>query len=229
MRVAVLSDIHGNRYALEAVIEDLKAQRAQSVIVLGDILAMGLYPKTCLDMIEALSPGLCIRGNTDEFFSTPADLSFCTAYEEPMIKQEDLSRISSWDIYRQLSYGRFTIGYCHGTPFENDLHLKPKKLSPAYLQEIAELELSMLCTGHNHRKSQHIIGRTLCMNFGAVGYSYDGSTTANYGIIEVQENYLRPIQRQVTYDTSRYIKELKKSSEDFAGYVIHTLKNGRKP
>src|SRR5438105_15284431 len=65
MRLAVLSDIHGNLTALEAVLTDLKTISADVVVHGGDLVANGARPAQAVDIIRALGwPGVC--GNTDE-------------------------------------------------------------------------------------------------------------------------------------------------------------------
>ena len=64
MRLAVLSDIHGNLAALEAVLADLKAMSVDLVVHGGDLVANGARPAQVVDIIRELSwPGVC--GNTD--------------------------------------------------------------------------------------------------------------------------------------------------------------------
>jgi predicted phosphodiesterase len=71
MRLAVLSDIHGNRLALEAVLHDLKqCGGADKTWVLGDLCAFGPRPVECLHLIRDLPQTEVIRGNTDRYLVT---------------------------------------------------------------------------------------------------------------------------------------------------------------
>lgn len=65
MRVALLSDIHGNLEALEAVCRDLKRQEVDEVICLGDIVGYGPNPGECLDLVRA-NQWPSLQGNHDE-------------------------------------------------------------------------------------------------------------------------------------------------------------------
>lgn len=70
MRLAVLSDIHGNLTALEAVVADLKTMGVDSVVHGGDLVASGARPAQVVDIIrESGCPGIC--GNTDEMLWRP--------------------------------------------------------------------------------------------------------------------------------------------------------------
>ncbi len=64
MLVAVLSDIHGNRHALEAVLEDVRAEGATDLWCLGDVVGYGGDPNDCVELVREHAP-LCLAGNHD--------------------------------------------------------------------------------------------------------------------------------------------------------------------
>ncbi len=64
MRVAVISDVHANRHALDAVLEDLEAERPDAVWCLGDTVGYGPQPNECCDLVRARAD-LCLVGNHD--------------------------------------------------------------------------------------------------------------------------------------------------------------------
>jgi diadenosine tetraphosphatase ApaH/serine/threonine PP2A family protein phosphatase len=65
MKMAIISDIHGNLEALISVVEDSKAEGVQSYICLGDIVGYGADPVKCLEIVISLSPKVVIMGNHD--------------------------------------------------------------------------------------------------------------------------------------------------------------------
>ncbi len=72
MRIAVLSDIHGNLLALDACLADLTSQGgAEAVIVAGDLCLDGPKPKKVLQRLEEIG-AQCIRGNTDRYIADNA-------------------------------------------------------------------------------------------------------------------------------------------------------------
>src|SRR5216684_5466713 len=74
MRVAILSDIHGNRRAFEAVVADLRQVAPDLVLHGGDLAAGGAHPAEIIDQIRSLGwPG--VRGNTDEMLWSPESLA----------------------------------------------------------------------------------------------------------------------------------------------------------
>src|SRR5271170_7246608 len=74
MRVAIVSDIHGNRRAFEAVLADLKQVAPDLIVHGGDLAAGGAHPAEIIDQIRSLGwPG--VRGNTDEMLWAPESLA----------------------------------------------------------------------------------------------------------------------------------------------------------
>ncbi len=64
MRVAVLSDIHGNRHALEAVLDDVAAADVTDLWCLGDVVGYGAEPEACVALVRE-NAALCLAGNHD--------------------------------------------------------------------------------------------------------------------------------------------------------------------
>ena len=75
MRLALLSDIHGNREAFEAVLADLAARRVDRIAVLGDVVGYGPDPAWCVDRVMDLAQqgALCVKGNHDSAIGTPSE------------------------------------------------------------------------------------------------------------------------------------------------------------
>jgi diadenosine tetraphosphatase ApaH/serine/threonine PP2A family protein phosphatase len=74
MRLALLTDIHGNREAFGAVLADLATRRVDRIAVLGDIVGYGPDPAWCVDRVMELSGqgALCVQGNHDSAIGTPS-------------------------------------------------------------------------------------------------------------------------------------------------------------
>src|SRR5687767_4755331 len=70
MRIALLSDIHGNPIALDAVLEDARAAGVDQFWILGDFAAIGPDPVTVLERVATLGHTLVTRGNTDRYVVT---------------------------------------------------------------------------------------------------------------------------------------------------------------
>jgi predicted phosphodiesterase len=82
--VAVLSDVHGNSPALEAVLQDIDRAGCARVYVLGDVIN-GMDPGGCLDLLRARDDAVCLRGNAEHYLLTP-DLEHFPQREEPLYR-----------------------------------------------------------------------------------------------------------------------------------------------
>ena len=69
MKIAIISDIHGNLEALKVALNDISKRQVDKIICLGDIIAKGVHPKECLELIKK-NCEIVIQGNCDKHFAT---------------------------------------------------------------------------------------------------------------------------------------------------------------
>ena len=69
MKYAIIADIHGNLDAFQVVLEDIRAQNADNIVCLGDVVGYNAQPKECLDLVRQMNLP-CVKGNHDEYCST---------------------------------------------------------------------------------------------------------------------------------------------------------------
>jgi predicted phosphodiesterase len=69
MKYAIIADIHGNLDAFQVVLDDIRAQKADHIVCLGDIVGYNAQPKECLDIVRQMNIP-CVKGNHDEYCST---------------------------------------------------------------------------------------------------------------------------------------------------------------
>src|SRR5687767_9428280 len=128
MRYLVLSDIHSNLEALDAVLRASAAQRYDAVLVLGDLVGYGADPNAVVDRVRSLNPTSIVRGNHDK---VAAGLDDAEDFN-PMAKsaaqwtRESLTP-SSLDYLRNLPTGPQLVDemieICHGSPLDEDLYV----------------------------------------------------------------------------------------------------------
>ncbi len=85
MKIAIISDIHGNLEALKSVLNDIESKNINKIYCLGDIIAKGSHPKECIDLIKEKCE-VVLKGNCDEYFTSNIDLSNKTTQEIDRIK-----------------------------------------------------------------------------------------------------------------------------------------------
>jgi len=219
MRIAVLSDIHGNIDALEAVLSDSCKHHPDAYIFLGDLVFSGLYPQECFDALSRKSPIICIKGNTDANLEEVDTFNPSNTFEKQLFDSvidccDRLTRkakveIAKWPIAHTFTVAGKEIVFCHGSPFSFSDKLSSKEqLDETLAQQIAQAGIHTICCGHTHSPADFIIIETHIINVGAVGFSFDGDTRASYGMFEIAEDRISHQIIRVDYDRSRYLSEL---------------------
>ena len=198
MRFAIVSDVHGNLTALEAVIADLERRGVQVVVHGGDLALMGPRPAAVIDRIATLGwEG--VVGNTDELLWRPEERDRQRARAPKLAALLDLVFDSyapatrallddehvAWlqRLPAQRRVGDWTI--LHAAP--GDLwRAPPPTADDATLREVyAPLGTSAVGYGHIHRPFvRHAERDLLIANAGSVGMPWDGDPRAGYLLVE---------------------------------------------
>ena len=84
MKIAIISDIHGNLEALKATLKDIEKRKVDKIFCLGDTIAKGVHPKQCIKLIKE-NCEIVLRGNCDRNMSHVRDLSNETELERSRI------------------------------------------------------------------------------------------------------------------------------------------------
>jgi putative phosphoesterase len=234
MRIAVLSDIHGNLTALEAVLADLSQTSPDLVFHGGDLADFGSSPAGVLDCV--IDRGWAgVMGNTDQMLVEPASLEqFADASPAPRALWDTLRAIA---VATRQSLGGERLAWLANLPivFHHEtfalVHASPQTCwrAPAESASDAELELeygslgkSIVIFGHVHRPSIRAIAGEpkLLINTGSVGLSYDGDPRASYLILDDGV----PTLRRVAYDIDQELKALAACGRPGAEWTSRMLK-----
>jgi predicted phosphodiesterase len=206
MRYLVLSDLHANLEALEAVLQDAEG-RWDRTAVLGDLVGYGADPNGVIDRIRALSPVAIIRGNHDKAAAGVDDASnFNPAARAAALWTANALSEANRAFLQELQPGPVLIEdameICHGSPFDEDFYI----FDGADAWRALESTKSTLCFfGHTHvalafLRSGSIFeavvpdgtetpiqasnGRRLLVNPGSVGQPRDGDPRAAYALYD---------------------------------------------
>jgi predicted phosphodiesterase len=231
LRLAILSDIHGNLHALEAVLADVSAYAAPDQIwVLGDLCLMGAHPAECLQCIRSLPNVRVISGNTDRRLITgqrspvrPKDAEEWAHFAEWLAQRDQchnwtISRLSYADCeyLSQLppelelhvpNYG-WLIGY-HGAPGNDEANLLPDMPADEILDHFLDREGRFGVGGHTHIAMDRELGAWRVVNVGSVGLPKDDPRPAY--VIATFNGTAQVEIRRVAYDVEQAIKALEQS------------------
>jgi putative phosphoesterase len=236
MRTAVISDIHGNLTALEAILRDLQTISPDVVVHAGDLVVNGSSPGEVIDIIRSLNwPG--VHGNTDEMLWRP------DRFEELANKAPERHGLRRMLFHHMAPATRDAIGstrleWLQSLPMrwsEGDLtvvHAAPGDLWRAPLASAPDVDLEntyaalrspFVVYGHIHRAFVRNLGALTVANAGSVSLSYDGDPRAAYVILENNQIQIR----RVEYDVTREITKLRSVGYPYAAWLGDLLQTGR--
>lgn len=240
MRYALISDIHANLPALEAVLHDLEArQRVDATYHLGDLVGYAPWPNEVIERLIARAiPG--VAGNYDS--TVASDYNHCGCrYEDP--RQEELSHVSyAWtrahtsprakaflaalpfrvDIRPQGGHvAGPTITLVHGNQTLNTVYVHQDR-PDAFLSKMgAALSAhagDVVCFGHTHVPWHRVVDGVHYVNTGSVGRPKDGDWRAGYVILDVVSHDVSADIVRVDYDVESAMRAIVASElpDDFA-------------
>jgi putative phosphoesterase len=228
-KIAVLSDIHGNIPALEAVVNDMNQRQVEQVINLGDHISGPLWPKETIEFLMQQS-WVNISGNHDKNLvnQKPYELGPSDGYAIQFLNDDEIKWLDSLPKSFEL-YGMLLF---HGTPSNNNTYLLETvengraRLSTQQeiMRRLGEVESKEILCGHSHIPRVVEIPGSIIINPGSVGLqAYDdekpeyhiieaGSPHARYSIIEYQ-NKIQSIEMiSVSYNYQIAAKQAHKNN-----------------
>ena len=221
-KLAILSDIHGNLPALEAVLADLKNFDVDQVIVAGDVINFGPFSRQTAEIV--IKKGWpVIRGNNEYFlldYNTPRapaewddPIQFAPiAWLDRQFDQELKSRIACWPDSINLRFKDTPpIQVFHGTPNDpwDSIYWT---LTDAEIEKLLHnVEADFVICGHTHLPMNRQSGRWRIFNPGSVGVPLDGIFSAGYMLLNGDEQGWTPTFRRVPFDYEAVFEEFERS------------------
>ena len=234
MRIAIVSDIHGNRTAFEAVLADLRETSPDLILHGGDLADGGSSPREIVDRIRELG-WQGVVGNTDEMLFRPESL---VEFAGPAPKLRSLfTAIGEMAAASREALGEERLAWLGGLPRAQVhgplalVHAGPDSLWRAPAPEAGDAEVESVYAplgrpvavyGHIHRPYIRNIAGLTVVNTGSVGLSYDGDPRAAYLLLDD----LTPVIRRVEYDIEKECRLLSRSGLPHAGWAAKMLTSG---
>ena len=249
MKIALLSDVHANLPALEAVLDDIDKQNVAAVYHLGDLVGYAPWPNEVVQLLrDRHITG--VAGNYDSTVATHYKHCGCK-YEDP--KQEALSHLSyAWTLENTSEETKAVLGalpfrldvrplgghqsgprliLVHGNPVLNTVYWtadRPESFAVQMAEQAGAKEGDLIAFGHTHIAWQKEINGIHFVNTGSVGRPKDGDVRAGYVVLDFEEHGGITVGfKRVGYDVERACQAILTSAlpNDFADY----LRTGGKP
>lgn len=239
MKIAVISDVHGNKSALDKVLDDIKQKKADKIYCLGDIAMGGYDPNYTIDKLFELKKEMnddfeIIQGNTDKLIVDYND----TLYEKmlktnPLMAQalnldvkiinDDKKRLlSNLNIDKILTVNGVKIHLVHGSPRKQDENIFPDTPSSEVEKMVETSPADVILCGHTHIPCGFSLnsGKTV-VNAGSIGRSMTKDKMPVYLLMTINSNGAYSFEHiKVKYDnkqTAQLIKERNfELSEEFS-------------
>jgi len=218
MRIALISDIHANLPALEAVVADAKKVHADTFICAGDVIGFGPHPKECVDMVR----GLCqviVSGNHERAIGWNEDprcaprLAGLAKVAEGLARKKLFGPDIQWLAGLGHEAGLYLSGkelfIVHGSPWD-PLYtgIRPEEDPERIRKGFMHIDCDYAIVGHTHIQMilTDAVEGIVIINPGTVGLPMDADPRASWTLLDLDRGRVEP--RRVEYDTARTIKGL---------------------
>lgn len=213
MRLLVLSDIHSNMVAFQAVLRD--AGNFDGALCAGDIVGYGPNPTECIDLIS--DRGFkCIAGNHDVAV-TNGNLSNFNPHAATAVKIhqnlldiDHIAQLRSLPTYLTLNVKGFKIVAYHGSP-RDPLN---EYIFPTVAMELATYFFDMtgadlIVLGHTHVPYFHRFGGRVIINPGSVGQPRDGDPRSSYMMLYLENGEISITHKRVDYNLEEVASQMR--------------------
>jgi putative phosphoesterase len=199
-RIAVLSDVHGNAVALEAVRKALKREKPDLTLIAGDLVMNGPEPGATVEALREMERdgAIVVQGNTD---IAVADADYAAAFPwmlesgvsdavraaaewaHDALDDDQLAWLRRQPAERRVRIGDDLVLVTHASPGSQtqgfDRDLDPSTV----LERISRTDARVICCGHTHIPDVQEFGWKVVVNDGSAGYAFDGDPTASYALV----------------------------------------------
>jgi predicted phosphodiesterase len=215
MRVAVVSDLHANRPALEAVLADCPP--VGGWLCAGDVVGYGPHPEFCVDALREREVPT-VLGNHDRAVVTDTDFSFNSSASDGVVyaRRELSDGARTWLADRPNALAAFDgrVAVAHGHPDDPDRYVYPTLFSDEDIEAAREAvpgaeNCDVLVLGHTHVQGHERSREGLVLNPGSVGQPRDGEPRAAYALLDLDS--LRVEERRVEYDVETMVDAVREA------------------
>ena len=243
MRIAAISDVHGNVFALQRVLEAVRADDVDVLVNLGDHLSGGIDPAATAALLMN-TPAITVRGNHDRQVLDlhPDQMGASDRLVHETISTEQRAGLASLPLTAEVTPAVLAF---HGTPTNDSQYLletvEPSGARPARIEEIEkrlngiDSSYDLLLCGHTHiQRAVTLPDGTLIVNPGSVGYPaykddrpYEhvmeaGSPHARYAVLDDVSGHWALEFREVEYDWEAAAKLARRNKRPDVEHAVLT-------
>ena len=228
MKIALISDIHGNIEALNAVMEDIHEEKPiKHIVCLGDIVGYYPHPIECINVVKKKCD-IVIKGNHDASVVSSNFGKKINWYNEiaaaalkwtrNRLLEEDASEhfkfLKGLRLKRELTVGKYSFLFVHGTPEKKwEYFLYPYWSSKPIDEQKTRIDKwfkkwDCVGLGHTHWAFQHEKNGKYVVNPGSIGQPRDENPKASYSLVEVTKSGLQVKNKRISYEVEKTCEAL---------------------
>jgi predicted phosphodiesterase len=204
MKTAIIADIHGNFYALEAVLKAIRQENPDEIICAGDMINPLWDSNLVLEVLQS-EKITCLRGNHEDYIinyhKKPADWQ---AYNLKPIKitaenlsQKTVQKLADLPLYHTAGF-KDEILICHSSPTNNAKNYSDKTVDEIDL-DFNQFSAKIIVNAHLHQPDIKTLSNRVYLTAGSVGLPMSRSLSAEYLIIETKYDKASYVHKSVDY------------------------------
>jgi predicted phosphodiesterase len=233
VRVAILSDIHGNAVALEACLADLAAAGgADRIVAAGDLCMDGPRPRKVLRRLKDAGAHV-VRGNTDRMIALDDPAAYAAEEREDIMWQRGALG-QDWVAWLGAAPLTVAIGgdvagllITHATPKRDDEHVWPDASDEQLEAMVDGVAQHTIAFGHLHYHYVRVWRDRMFVNVASAGLPKDGDPRAHYAILTQQNGGWSVRSRRVAFDVDKVERQIRKSGMPNIAERIEVLRRHR--
>ena len=242
MRIGIISDIHGNDLAFEAVEADIRNQNIDQIVCLGDAVQGGAQPAGVVQRLRRLNCPV-VMGNADAWLLSGEEtvdegipperlrkMGEIRTWSLSQLNDDDRAFIASFQptVTLKLEDGLELLCF-HGSPTSFDDIILPAAPEEEFQKFLGPYADRILTGGHTHAQQIRRIGKYFFFNPGSVGFAYSHSQPdddfhadpwAEYAILTAENGQVSLEFRRVSFDAKELIRIYRESGRPFAEDAI---------
>jgi predicted phosphodiesterase len=202
LRLAVLSDVHGNLAALEAALADIKRHKPDRIVVTGDLVFYGPRPAETAEKLRSLEAdgAAIIAGNTDVAVAdfdyaaafpwmddVPAGHRAAAEWAHDQLSDDQLDWLRRLPAERRLWTDSTLVLACHASPGSQTAGLTTDLDPSVTMERVTRTDARVVACGHTHVADVRELGRKLICNPGSCGLAFDGDPAACWALLTIPD------------------------------------------
>ena len=215
-KIAVLSDVHGNVVALEAVRKAIKKEKPDAILVAGDHVLNGPEPGATIDALRAMETdgAVIVQGNTDVAVAdfdyaaafpwyaegVPDALRYAAEWAHDALDDERLDWLRRLSAERRLRLEDTLILATHASPGSQTAGFDQDLDASVTLERLSRTDARIICCGHTHLPEVRDFGWKQIVNAGSAGYVFDGDPTASWALVTLEGETVTAEIRRTEFD-----------------------------